>query len=404
MKTIKSVMKLLSVLLLSLLFLIPVSEVSASKTEEILLNQGDPVSSESKLLDPTELYESDIEYSEMINQEFNGLLSYWGGDYPDYYAGSFISNRQFTILVTCEPQEIQAEIWNVTGNSDIIIEKASCSYNDLRSIQDQITELITELRSNNNSIANLVVGIGVDEVRNDVFVEVLNMDENVRRNIEEILAPFGTIRLVSKNEPYQEMTTVTAGTDTWLTNSTLNSHSTIGFCASRVNSAGVTEKGFVTAGHSGNLTNTMTIFGSSVGKISWRKFGGNCDACFVNMNEYPNSGFVRSTVLSSYYTIGSYASVSVVGTTYALHGKSSGIIYGTVDCTSFNFSMSGVSFTDHIRMNMHVVSGDSGGPLVGTSSGSTKYVVGICSSGDSTYSNFTKATNIINGMSGDLFH
>ena len=75
-----------------------------------------------------------------------------------------------------------------------------------------------------------------------------------------------------------------------------------------------------------------------------------------------------------------------------------------MDCTSFSFSMSGVSFTDHIRMNMHVVSGDSGGPLVGTSSGSTKYVVGICSGGDSTYSNFTKATNIFNSMNGDLFY
>lgn len=351
-----------------------------------------------------ESFEEDMNYSNTINQEFDTLVAHWGGKYANYYAGSYISNRQFTILVTCDPEEVQNEIWRVTKDYNISVKKAKYSYDYLCDIQNQITELITDLQSENNDVAKDVIGIGVDEIENEVFVEVLYLNDTKREEMESILEPFQEIHLISKDRPYQETTRkVTAGTDRWVYNSNLGGYSTIGFCATRVNSSGVTEKGFVTAGHSGNNTNTMKISGTNVGKVSWRKYGGNCDALFVNMNSYPSSDFVRSNILSTNYTIASTSSVGVVGSAYALHGKSSGIISGTVNNKSFSFTMNGHSFTDHIRMNMSVVTGDSGGPLVKTISGNVKSIVGICSSGDGTYSNFSKVTNILNQMNGSLY-
>ena len=402
MKKIAIGMKFLCALLTASLIFTSGSVVEASGSEEVITLEA-AVDSENNSLDSNTISEADFEYSNLINQEFDTLVAHWGGEYPTYYAGAFIADRQFTILVTCEPQDVQNEIWTITGNRDIIVAKASNSYNDLMNLQDQITELVTNLQSEGDRVANLVVGIGVDEIQNDVFVEVLNMDETVREEVETMLEAYSSVRLVAKDSPYEEMTNVTAGTDKWVVNNNLGTACTIGFCATRVNSAGVTEKGFVTAGHAGNLSNTMKIDGNSVGKISWRKYGGNCDACFVNLNDFPSSGYVMSHILSTNYTITSYSSVGVVGTSYAMHGKSSGIIAGTVDNTSFNFTMGGISFTDHIRMYMHVVNGDSGAPLVRSLTGYNRSVVGICSSGDSTYSNFTKVTNILSSMNGSLY-
>ena len=272
-------------------------------------------------------------------------------------------------------------------------------------VQKQITELIANLQvEKNNSAVSDVIGIGVDEIKNEVFVEVLNLDDNKRKTIESILTPFQEIHLISKDKPYQEtIRKVSAGTDRWLQNYTLGGSLTIGFCATRVGESGITEKGFVTAGHAGNKTDIMRISGTKVGKISWKKYEGKCDAAFVNMNFYPNSDFERSNILSTNYTIASTSSVGVVGSAYALHGKESGIISGTVKNRSFNFVMNGKSFTDHVRMEMHVNRGDSGGPLVKTIIGNIKSVIGICSGGDDTYSNFSKATNILNLMNGSLF-
>lgn len=133
------------------------------------------------------------------------------------------------------------------------------------------------------------------------------------------------------------------------------------------------------------------------------KYGGNADATFVNMVNYPSSGYTQSRMLSDRYTIDGYSSVGVVGTPYTVHGMSSGTIAGTVSSTSFSFVMNGVNFHDHIRMKLKLAAGDSGGPLVKANQGYSRSVLGICSGGDSTYSNFSKVSNILQSMNGKLY-
>lgn len=204
-------MMLFSVLLIASMIFVSSSVVDASET-----NETTPV--QENQVEPTEFSEEDIAFSEKANAEFNALVSYWGEEYPTYYAGSFIADRKFTILVTCDPQEVQEEIWNITGDKSILISKVANTYDDLKERQNQISELVANLQAEDNNIANLIVGVGVDEIQNDVFVEVLNMDDSVRKEVEALLSPYGVVRLISKDTPYQEMSNVKAGTDDWCAN------------------------------------------------------------------------------------------------------------------------------------------------------------------------------------------
>ncbi len=266
--------------------------------------------------------------------------------------------------------------------------------------------MIDVSKQNNEHLTKKVIGIGVDVKKNDVFVEMLNVCEEEKNELQNRLATFGPIRIVDRDEAYtEESTNVTAGTDHWVTNASLGGSCTISFCASRINgSTGATEFGFVTAGHAGNTYNTMSISGTNVGKIMWRKYGGNCDVSFVRMSDYPNSGYVRSNILSTFYTLNGYSSVGVVGTTYVMHGMASNVVSGTVDNTSFTYyNANNLQFTDHIRMQIAHQGGDSGAPLVKYSSATARILIGTETSGGGSYANFTKASNIMSSMNGSMY-
>ena len=358
---------------------------------------------------PNSQYEDDVLYSEMINQQFDALVSHWGGDYPDFYSGSFIKERTFTILVTCKPEEVQDEIWAITGNDQIIIRKVTNSYKELHEAKEQITSEV--FNTPNSSAYSHIVAIGVDEIMNDVFIEVYEPSDDILNELHSKFDSVFPVRVVESkdlNKPMSNYVTSGTGSTAKVFKSLTTEYATISFCAARINGSGNTELGFVTTGHLASYGTTMLIVGTAVGKISWRSINGTCDAAFVNMNECPYSGYVRSNILSSNYIIGSSANVGVVGTTYSFHGQSSGISYGTVDNTSIDFTSIGSEtyyFTDQIRMHMYTstVWGDSGGPLVKTASGSIQYVIGILAGGSGYYSYFTKASNILSAMNGWIY-
>lgn len=353
-------------------------------------------------------FEEDVQFSEMINQEFANLVSYWGGIYPDYYAGAYIEGRIFHILVTCQPETIRDEVCAVTENPDIVFHKVSFSYNELTEARDQISNNVISLQNQGNNQALRVVSIGVDEKKNDVFVEVRDLDEEILSRLKSVTDPVFPVRFLNKQSDYlMQSSNVTAGTgsNSRVYNYSTSDFATISFCASR-SSSGTTEIGFVTAGHLASVGTKATINGTVVGKVSWRRMSGNCDAEFIKMNDYLINGYVRSNILSTSYIIGSSANVGVVGTTYAFHGQVSGIIYGVVDNTSCTVSYGGfnnLTLTEQIRMVMYTQPGDSGGPLVKTASGNIKSVIGILTGGDGTYSCFTKASNIFSAMNGWLY-
>lgn len=247
------------------------------------------------------------------------------------------------------------------------------------------------------------IGVGIDEINNCVFLEILSDDENSLNYFQSIYNSESALQLRSKKEPYRDSSDINAGIKDWLNNDNSGGAGTIGFCATSRNSAGVTESGFFTAGHCGELYEKMKIGSTLVGTVSSRSYGGEADVAFVNLDI--SSEYNMSNKLSGSYTISGSTNVGIVGTTYEFHGMSTGkVITGTVDNTSFSFTMSGVSFSNMVRMKMSIKLGDSGGPLVQAVSGSSsRKMVGILSGGDSTYSNFTKISVILDSFNATIY-
>ncbi len=149
--------------------------------------------------------ETDMSYSNMVNDQFDKLVEHWGGEYPDYYGGCYIKDHSFTVLVTCEPEKVADEIRSEMGNQDVIILKAEYSYNDLRKAQDEVTDILFGLQEKNDEAAGHVIGIGVDEKQNDVEVEVLNMTDEIKASLQDLLSSYPMVRFVNADEPYRPL-------------------------------------------------------------------------------------------------------------------------------------------------------------------------------------------------------
>ena len=265
----------------------------------------------------------------------------------------------------------------------------------LQRLKNELYALISKNTELNNSFR----GIGIDEIKNNVFVEF--KAGTVNKEEIELLLPNDkeAIEIIYKENDYVPCTSIEAGYKDWVTCGKYSS--TISCCANRTSSAGKTQKGFLMCGHNTNLNSTVSISGTNVGTITARKYSGNCDVSFVNLDI--SSSYTQSNILSSDYTINGYATVGVVGTVYALHGMTSGIITGRVDNTSFSFTMEGISFTDMIRMQIPADYGDSGGPLVLTNGTKTRAILGTCSGTDHVYSNYSKFPNIMTSFNLTLY-
>lgn len=148
--------------------------------------------------------EADLAYSDMINQQFDKLLAHWNGSYPEYYCGCYIENRNFYILVNCNPVEVYDEICSVMANPDIYILKADYSYNDLMKCQDEITDIVFEQQKNNEA-AKKVICIGTNEKDNVIEIEVLNMTDDDKTELLEMLSSYKMVRLVNTKDPIQEI-------------------------------------------------------------------------------------------------------------------------------------------------------------------------------------------------------
>jgi len=278
--------------------------------------------------------EAEMACSEILNQQFNRLLDYWGGEFPDYYAGAYIQDNKLHLMFTEVSDSLKETICSITGNFSIVFSKATYSYNDLTKLRDSLIEKIQELINNNTEDIKSFSSIGIDERNNKILIKIsVNPKEN--NPLISLLGEDPRVSYGFQKDPIKQMSSnIMAGFGPVAHNCNNGSSCTISFCASRYTSGGQTEKGFVVAGHLGNVNNLISIGGTNVGRITWKKHYDNCDAAFVCIDSFPGSGYVRSNKLSYNYIIGSTSPVGIVGSTYAMHGSVSGIVYGTVESTS----------------------------------------------------------------------
>ena len=154
-----------------------------------------------------------IQFSNDSNDQFDKLMSHWGDKNPSYYAGAYISELSFYILVTCDPASVQDEIWEVTGNKNINIIQVKYSYDYLEAIKDEIVSNITKLSQEGNITAKQIIGFGVDEMNNKIFVEYLNNEKAPisQSDIYDLTGYKELVDIVAKDEAYTSCTDINAG-------------------------------------------------------------------------------------------------------------------------------------------------------------------------------------------------
>ena len=144
-----------------------------------------------------------------------------------------------------------------------------------------------------------------------------------------------------------------------------------------------------------------------VGKVTERFDAGAADAAFINLDEYPSSGFSQSTILSGSYNIIGASPVGIVGTVYEAHLGLSGMYYATVYSTSITYwDVYLIPHTDIIDMTQsYSQNGDSGSSLVfaPTNVGTFRYIVGTLIGTTAGHRYYSKYYNIASALNCTLY-
>lgn len=344
-----------------------------------------------------------------LNQQFDRLVDYWGGLYPDYYGGAYIKNRQLFVLVTCKPEKVVKEIIEATGSKETKVLCSSNSYKDLIDLKNQIVDRVKEKDYALDSRWEKVSGISIDEEKNKVVVRIHNSIEDTSLVPTELLSDDRIVYNYSEKIPELKSTSIMAGHGQEAADYYTGLNSTISFCGHRYSSSGQLEKGFVIAGHATDFYDPIYINGTLVGRVTWRECvdGGTCDAAFVCTDMCPYSGYVTSCILSNNSYIVS-TSVGIQGSYYALHGNASGVVFGSLLETHGSYLFThpityGTIWVDEqLVMDIDSYYGDSGGPLVKTLAWNTRSIVGNLTGGQDSLSYYSEIGRILSQMNGGI--
>lgn len=102
-------------------------------------------------------------FADKVNHYYDLFKEKHGGE-PSYVAGAFIDELTFTILVTDAIDEVQDDIYESIPPEMVTIEEAVYSKEELKNVEHHILQYLSENYG--------VMGVGIDEVNNQVLVEI----------------------------------------------------------------------------------------------------------------------------------------------------------------------------------------------------------------------------------------
>ena len=161
--------------------------------------------------------EEQISFSEIVNRGYEKFIQNNNGE-PDYLAGAYIDGFTFTILVNTSPDSVRDEIEPFFPLDNLIIKKVPYSLKELEKVHKQIEDEMLLKEPG-------VIGVGVDERNNQVFVEVENSEQMFQHakqlldtmilngSIEQTSHPIIQIRY--KNQEYNPMADVQSGVNSY---------------------------------------------------------------------------------------------------------------------------------------------------------------------------------------------
>ncbi len=322
------------------------------------------------------------------------------------YGGCYIDDEQNVHVLFTEnvDKEVINNI-NETISSNIVYETSKYALNELVELQETITNYISKETTNPEleKLIEDIVGIGINQEDNIVFVGIKDCDENkIKLFKKEILDSTAIVFENVTEIEYVAGLNAGQGISIGTSLSTAGEYS-IGYRCYMLLSTGYIA-GFVTAAHGNTVGNKVYVSGEIIGSVIARSRinNGTVDAAFVQItdNEYvlANKTAYRETPLVAGSYIGSFSA----GETVKKEGSKTEFTSGKIISANYTFNDT-VVIRDCISATYNCGPGDSGG-IVYQTVNSSNYVAGICmgkvtqtntSTGEQTsFGVFVKAENI----------
>lgn len=268
----------------------------------------------------------------------------------DTYGGSYIDdNGNLNVWYVNNLKEYKNTLSTATNNvQPIIFRKADYSYAQLQDINDKLFDSMDKLG---------IEILSIDEFKNRIQV-VMSSDAKNESEISGYIGDDKAIifdRIIS--EPVDDTTyTIRNG-------SALNG----GNYSMAVGAVRNNQYGFITAAHCGNLGETATFSGVTMGTFRARLYGPNVDVAFVQRSSSPHT-FLATNMFTdgTGYTLGTLNYVSggfPSGTTVTKYGATTGKTTGKIKSTSVSYTINGTKFSKLVSADYYSSGGDSGGAI-----------------------------------------
>ncbi|MBD5087281.1 MAG: hypothetical protein HDT30_00495 [Clostridiales bacterium] len=342
-----------------------------------------------------------------ISQKSNGEV-----EYEDYYAGAYINEEQLVVCVTDATDILEDAI----GDEYRIVKN---SYNEMDEIVEEIGDKYSKLYgtySNDTEeyiLLNSIVGFGIDEEKNFVEVDILELNEKKEKIFHKLFGKYDCVKLQNAEGKMKDCTAYKPGRKLYVITEKNGTNikrafGSMGYRAYRNTASGERRYGFVTCGHSfmdsvDGKVYTSSALNTVIGKVGKTQYSGSVDAAFIrlangntvsNKVQYDSSGSTSDgdTIASFTYML----SVAKGATVYKV-GATSYKTSAKVLNTKYTYTINGVKFTNLTKTEDFCSPGDSGG-LVYTYYDSQYQPCGIVKGKGSGYTVYVKASEIGNAI------
>ncbi|HAP94613.1 MULTISPECIES: hypothetical protein [Epilithonimonas] len=344
--------------------------------------------------------EADAAIQEEANLKIGKLMQAFGAktvlgktniSYPDYYGGSFISDKGIlTIYISGKFSTGKKEILKIIDEDKVKFKPAKFSYRYLTELMDELN--LWAITKENPSLLNFISTFGVMDEFNTIEVNVLGLDEYKKTLLEKSIFGKEGIKFTNASGRVKLETMIYPGCAVDRTSSMVTAGS-VGFKAKR-NSDG--KIGFVTAGHAISVGETAYYGGAAVGTCANSKQSGTVDAAFVVLNNI-STDEVSNTLCSTVDNLSLSTTLPGVGTVVNKRGRQTGATSGKILSTNISIiSATGETIDNMSTADYNSDEGDSGGTVYTyISSTGARPTAGIHMGAIGTTRYFTKATNIL---------
>lgn len=298
--------------------------------------------------------ENNTKQLELANNIESLILNQNNGIYPEYYGGMYISDDSLNVVIQIVKKNIPNQNTDEYDNykklfelsKNIEVEYVLNSFNELEEINEKLKGYYLNIKNNNELNA-----FYVDTIKNNVVVDLKNINWRMRNDFKRNVSSSNAIILTTSNNSPITYKTIKAGSG--IINNTCSS----GF---RAKIGGVS--GIVTASH---CTTGLNQNINGLGKVV--RYNKNIDAAFIetqssntltNTLAYPSPDGTITTLNTR------MISPSLkVNTIVAKSGMTTGYTSGKITNNDFTANFNGIIISGLVSTNANASGGDSGAPV-----------------------------------------